>query len=176
MQGTYDRIYSQFNSSSQAFQRAKKRVLKLRESRDIIKSLNLKYLYRNVNYPRKTSIMINKLLCPHCSEQLDLCILGLDASRRYRCKVLSEDIGANVRLYLPSPKDADARRDSLKKHIQQLVAREPGITFSKIAKQTRANRSIIRECIDELVRTGFLRCSEHFENGKMVKRYGLIMD
>jgi YesN/AraC family two-component response regulator len=178
LHGTYDRTYSRFNSSSQAFQKAQNKLNRLKEYRKIIKDLNLKYLYRTVGYPKKTSLIINRTLCPLCGDGvLEECQENWDSSRRYRCKVLSDELKENVKLYLPSYKDADAKKERLKKQIMQVLAREPGLTFSKIAKRIRINRYFLSECLNELVHRGILRSREYTkEDGRKVTGYFLIMD
>lgn len=176
MPGAYDYTYSHFNSSSQAFQRAQSRILKLVKRTKIIKELNLKYLYKTVDYPKKTSTIIRQTLCPYCQEEQELCEENRDEKRRYRCRALSMTTGTNVRLYLPSPHDKYAMKEKLKRYIMQVVVREPGITQSQIAKRVRANKLTVRACLDELVGRGILSCSENRERGVTTKRYVLLMD
>lgn len=176
MYGTYDRTYSRFNSSSQAFQRAQQRISRLKEYRITINALNLKYLYQTVDLPKKTSNAIRITLCPICSEDRESCEENRDAKRRYRCKVLSRAEGKNIRLYLPSFNDRDVMKERLKKGIMQIVVRDPGITQNQIAKRIRANKMMVRECLNELVRRGVLQCSERNEQGRVTKRYVLIFD
>jgi len=58
MEGAYDRIYSHMNSSSESFQAAQKRILRLIKYKAEINKLNIKYLYRTNNFSRNTSIAV----------------------------------------------------------------------------------------------------------------------
>ena len=176
MEGAYDRIYSHMNSSSESFQAAQKRILRLIKYKAEINKLKIKYLYRTNNFSRNTSIAVRQTLCPKCPEDQELCEHDRDRSRRYHCKVLSRTMGENVKLYLPSQNDLAARIERIKRELRQTAARNRGITQNQLLNLVRGDRKLKRDCLKELVDCGSLRCSERIERNQLVKRYSIVYD
>jgi len=176
MEGTYDRIYSHMNSSSESFQAAQKRILRLVKYKAEINKLNIKYLYRTNNFSRNASIAVRQTLCPKCPEDQELCEHDRDKRRRYHCKTLSRTMGENVKLYLPSQNDLPARKERIKRELKNTAARNPGITQNQLLNRVRGDRRLVRDCLKELTNCGLLRCSEQVERNQTVKRYSIVYD
>lgn len=176
MQGTYDRTYSLGHSSSNAFQKAQKHILRLIKHRAKVNKLNRLYLNKTNDFPKKTSIIVRKTLCSQCPEDQELCEEGRDDRRRYYCKVLSQRTGEYVRLYLSSEEDLDYRKERLKQRIMQTVARNRGASQTLISKIVRGDKRIVRDCLNELTARGLLRCLEQKERNCLVKRYVIVFD
>lgn len=174
MHGTYDRTYSQMHSSSQGFQKAQNKILRLLKHNVRINRLNGRFLLRNNDFLKKESMVIRRTLCSKCPEDHELCEEGIDPKRRYYCKVLSERTGEHVRLYLPSYDDSDYRKDRLKRRIINTVAWNQGASQTLISKIVRGDKRLIRDCLNELTLHDYLRCNELKEKGNKVKRYYII--
>jgi hypothetical protein len=174
--GTYDRQVSLMNSSGTAFQKAINRILHLKKYRVRINKLNRKFLYRTNDFTKKESIAVNKTLCPKCIEDSNVCKEDRDERRRYYCKVLSQTMGENVRLYLPSQYDTDSIKERIKKDITQFLARNPACSQNAIRQASRCDFYLLRDCLNELTARGIIRCTECREQNVLVKRYSNIYD
>jgi hypothetical protein len=176
MQGTYDQTFSLMHSSSKAFLRAQNRILHLIKYRATVNKLNSRFLYKTNDFNKNTSIAVRKTLCPKCSEDQEFCEEGRDSKRRYYCKVLSHATGEHVRLYFPSQNDIDNKKEQLKRAIMQTVARNPGASQNKLFSFVRGDKRLFRECLNELIARGLLRCSEQNEHNCLVKRHYIVFD
>ena len=176
MKGTYDKTFSLMHSSSQSFQEAQARILKMRKYRIKVNNLNLKYLWRTNDFTRNQSIAVRKTLCPQCLEDQEQCENDRDSKRRYRCKVLSQTAGENVRLYYPSQNDLATKIERIKYDLRQAVARNRGITQNRLLNLVRGNNKLKRDCLKELTASDLIRCSERKERNQTVKRYSIVYD
>ena len=176
MEGTYDRTFSHMHSSSKSFQAAQKRILKINKNNEKIKRLNSIYLYRDRDLTANQSRAVRATLCPKCWEDRELCEQNINNSRRYHCKILSQAMGENVRLYLPSQNDLAARIERIKSELIQAASGNPGITQNQLLNLVRGDNKLKRDCLKELTACGLLRCSERVERNQIVKRYSIAYD
>jgi hypothetical protein len=176
MHGAYDNTFSHMHSNSDAFIKAQNRILRLIKYNTRVTKLNLQFLRRTIDYPKKTSRVIRQELCTQCPEDTEVCEEGRDDHRRYYCKTLSNRTGNYVRLYLPKFDDSENQKDRLKKRITQAIARNPGLSQTKIAGAVRGDKRLVRDCLNELNARGIIQCNERIEKGNMVKRYKIIFD
>lgn len=176
MKGTYDKTVSQMHSSSESFQEAQARILRMRKYRLKVNKLNLRYLWRTNDFTRKESIAVRETLCPRCLEDQEQCERDRDSKRRYWCKILSQTAGENVRLYYPSQNDLATKIERIKYDLRQAVARNRGITQNQLLNLVRGDNKLKRDCLKELTASGLLRCSERKERNQTVKRYSIVYD
>jgi hypothetical protein len=176
MKGTYDKTFSLMHSSSESFQEAQAQILKMCKYSIKVNNLNLKYLWRTNDFTRNVSIAVRETLCPKCPEDQKQCEGDRDLKRRYRCKVLSQTTGENVRLYYPSQNDLVTKKERIKHDLRQEVARNRGITQNQLLHLIRGDNKLKRDCLKELTASGLIRCSERKERNQTVKRYSIVYD